>query len=112
MILKLKDGILESVDLDKYSNEGCPTCDYRSEYFNDLTIRTTDYVMYYTIVNEHDYVLSLNDVILLFTQNLDLIKELTQKELYEYVAHFLQTLLEKKGYVDVPFDYEIHKKVY
>ena len=45
MLLKLKNGGIVNIQSNEYSYRGCPTCDYGSQYINEITITLTKYII-------------------------------------------------------------------
>ena len=58
MILKLTDGGIVNIETDNDYIAGCPTCDYGSEYINDIVITTTKFKAMFKISQMYDYVYS------------------------------------------------------
>lgn len=42
-LLQLKDGYLLDIESDEESYDGCPTCNYNSEYINTITLICSKY---------------------------------------------------------------------
>ena len=81
--IKFADGNeLISYDDDTYSSSGCPTCDYGSEYVNEITIRTTNYNVNININCMYEFGFSISDAIKMFAVDL---KGMTEVEFIEYI---------------------------
>lgn len=80
--IELADGnkIIDYTD-DSYYYGGCPTCDYGSEYINDITIRTTNYTVRATFNQMYEYAFSANEAIKIFAVDLRSMNE------EEFIAH-------------------------
>lgn len=65
----------EYYDDDTYKYGGCPTCDYGSEYINELSIRTTNYCINIELNQMYEYAFSTADAIQMFAINLGVMSE-------------------------------------
>ena len=80
MLIKMVDGGLVSYDDDCYHYDGCPTCDYGSEYINEIDIALTNYKIHIETNQMYEYVISEGQMIKLFLSECDAIKAMTEKE--------------------------------
>lgn len=110
MIIKLVDGAIMNIDVDGYKVNGCETCDYGSRYCQDLYIYFTKYKLVVEIVKEYEFLLSLSDVIIMFTQNLDYIKTMTEQQTIEWIIEYLKEKINKvNDYSNKSIDYNIEE---
>lgn len=84
---------------DAYAYRRCPTCDYGSEYINDVEIRTTNYTIKATFNQMYEYAFSTEKAIRIFAVDL---KSMTEKEFVDYVETQLKEIgsLEKLRVID------------
>lgn len=73
---------LINYDDDSYYYSGCPTCDYGSEYINDITIITTTYRIKVEFNQMYEYAFSSSDAIKIFAVN---IGSMTEDEFIKYI---------------------------
>ena len=104
MILKLTDGGIINIETDNDYIAGCPTCDYGSEYINDIEIITTKFKARLKISRMYEYV--YNDLLKVILPNLDIIKEMRE---LEFIQWFLDNTLERKKepYIDFTVNYSL-----
>lgn len=81
--IELADGnkIINYSD-DSYHYEGCPTCDYGSEYINNIMISTTNYIISAKFNQMYEYAFSAGAAIKIFAADL---RSMTEKEFIEYI---------------------------
>jgi len=94
MLLKLADGGIENIYTDESSYRGCETCDYGSEYINELRIVLTKYEIKATITQMYDYALTTQDTLNLFLPNIEEIIHMTESEFVEWCKNWIY---EKAG---------------
>lgn len=103
-LLKLTDGGIIDIITDNDYIEGCPTCDYGSEYINDIIIATTKFKAFFTINRTYDYV--YDDILKVILPNIDIIKEMRE---LEFIQWFLSKMLEiKKESSNYKLKYELY----
>lgn len=79
---------------------GCPTCNYGSEYINDISIETTHYKIKIIFNQMYDYACSTADVIKMFAVDL---RGMNENEFIEYI--------KKEFYnIDTPEKFEVVAK--
>lgn len=84
MLIKMIDGgILNYVD-DNYYYEGCPTCDYGSEYITEIDITLVHHTIHIKTNQMYEYVLSEGQMIRLFLTEYDTIRTMTEKEFIDW----------------------------
>ncbi|MBR2832981.1 MAG: hypothetical protein IKE75_00830 [Bacilli bacterium] len=91
MILKLTDGGIVNIETDNDYIAGCPTCDYGSEYINDIVITTTKFKAMFKISQMYDYVYS--DLLKTILGNIDEIKDMRE---LSFIMWFIDTTLKDK----------------
>lgn len=91
MLIKMVDGGIVNYTDDHESYGGCPTCDYGSEYINDINITLTKYKIHARTNQMYEYVLSEGQMIRLFLSEYNTIQQMTEKE---FVDWFKEKLCE------------------
>jgi hypothetical protein len=91
MLIKMTDGGLVNYEDDCYSYGGCPTCDYGSEYINEIDITLTQYKIHVETNQMYEYVLSEGRMMRLFLTEFNTIQTMTEKE---FVDWFKEKLYE------------------
>lgn len=84
MLIKMIDGGLENYVDDCWHMDGCPTCDWGSEYVNEIDITLTKYKIHVRTNQMYDYVLSEGQMIRLFLSEYNTIEKMTEKEFIEW----------------------------
>lgn len=79
---------------------GCPTCDYGSEYINDISIETTNYTVQVEFNQMYEYAFDTATAIKMFAVDLSSMSE----------DDFIKYLDEKFHEVATPEQFEIKKK--
>lgn len=85
MLLQLKDGGIEDIRTDETCHPGCPTCDYGSQYINDIKIVLTRHIVRATVTQMYEYLLTSGAFMKLLLQNYDLVRGMTEDE---FIAWF------------------------
>lgn len=90
-LLQLKDGYLLDIESDEESYDGCPTCNYNSEYINTITLICSKYTHTISISQMYSFALSLGTVMKVFLSNLETLKACTEEDLGETVKKTFRT---------------------
>ena len=109
-ILELTDGGIVNIETDNDYIEGCPTCDYGSEYINDIVITTTKFKAMFKISQMYDYVYS--DLLKTILGNIDEIKNMRE---LSFIMWFIDNTLKNKDkrykeLRDFNFEYRLYDK--
>ena len=91
MLLKFTDGGIIDIITDNDYIQGCPTCDYGSEYINDIVIKTTKFKAMFKISQMYDYVYS--DLLKTILGNIDEIKNMSE---LSFIKWFIDNTLKNK----------------
>ena len=103
MLIKMIDGgILNYVD-DNYYYEGCPTCDYGSEYITEIDITLVHHTIHIKTNQMYEYALSEGQMIRLFLTEYDTIRTMTEKEFIDW----LKAKLIDIAYEEVIEEFEV-----
>ena len=84
MLIKMIDGGLVNYEDDCYSHGGCPTCDYGSEYINEIDITLTQYKIHVRTNQMYEYVLSEGQMMRLFLSEYNTIQTMTEKDFIDW----------------------------
>lgn len=105
MLLKLKNGGIVNIQSDEYSYRGCPTCDYGSQYINEVTITLTKYVINVNLNKMYEYCLSSGSLMTIILPNVDLIMSMTEEEFIKWFKEQLQEIIDK-SYAKLNYTWE------
>lgn len=84
MLIKMVDGGLVNYTDDCWHTNGCPTCDYGSEYVNEIDITLTKYKIHARTNQMYEYVLSEGQMIRLFLSEYNTIEKMTENEFVDW----------------------------
>lgn len=85
MLIKMLDGGLINYTDDYYHYNGCPTCNYGSEYINEIDITLVHHTIHIKTNQMYEYVLSEGQMIKLFLTEYDTICTMTEKEFIDWL---------------------------
>ena len=91
MLIKMLDGGILNYADDHYHYDGCPTCDYGSEYINEIDITLTHYTIHVKTNQMYEYVISEGQMMKLFLSEYDTIRTMTESE---FIDWFKKKLME------------------
>ena len=91
MLIKMLDGGIVNYEDDYYSYDGCPTCDYGSEYINEIDITLTKHTIHVKTNQMYEYVLSEGQMMKLFLSEYNAIQAMTENE---FINWFKEKLIE------------------
>ena len=80
MLIKMVDGGLVTYTDDFEQYDGCPTCDYGSEYITEINITLTKYKIYIKTNQMYEYVVTEGQMMKLFLSEYNTIQTMTEKE--------------------------------
>ncbi len=84
MLIKMVDGGLVDYTDDCYHYDGCPTCDWGSEYINEIDVTLTKYNIHVKTNQMYGYALSEGQMIRLFLSEYNTIQQMTEKEFIDW----------------------------
>jgi len=84
MLIKMLDGGMVNYEDDCECYGGCPTCNYGSEYINDVDITLTKYIIHFRTNQMYEYVLSEGQIMKLFLTENNTIQAMTEKEFVDW----------------------------
>lgn len=91
MLIKMVDGGLVNYTDDCYYHDGCPTCDWGSEYINEIDVTLTKYNIHVRTNQMYEYILSEGQMIRLFLSEYNTIQTMTETE---FINWFKKKLYE------------------
>lgn len=104
MLIKMIDGGMINYSDDTSYISGCPTCDYGSEYINEIRIDLIKYKIFVKLNQMYDFALSEGEMIKLFLSNYNEIQGLTEKEFIDWIKQKLYEIVQGDGDVIERFD--------
>ena len=104
MLIKMIDGGMINYSDDTSYISGCPTCDYGSEYINEIRIDLIKYKIFVKLNQMYDFALSEGEIIKLFLSNYNEIQGLTEKEFIDWIKQKLYEIVQGNGDVIERFD--------
>ena len=85
MLINMVDGGMVGYTDDTSSIAGCPTCDYGSEYINEIDITLTKYKIHAETNQMYDYALSEGTMMKLLLGEYNTIQAMTEKEFVDWL---------------------------
>lgn len=85
MLIKMVDGGLVNYTDDSYHYDGCPTCDYGSQYINEIDVTLTKYNIHVKTNQMYEYVLSEGQMIKLFLSEYNAIQTMSEKVFIDWL---------------------------
>lgn len=111
MLLKLVDGGIENIYTDEEHYPGCPTCDYGSQYINNVEVILTKHIVRASFNKMYDYLLSSGDLMQMILPNADAIQKMTESEFIEWLRlAFTQKVDEAFELEFATLDFEVSDK--
>lgn len=84
MLIKMVDGGIVDYYDDSYYYAGCPTCDYGSEYINEVDVILTHYKIHFRTNQMYAYVLSEGKMMKLFLTEYNTIQTMKEKDFIDW----------------------------
>lgn len=103
MLIKMIDGGIVNYEDNSYHYDGCPTCNYGSEYITEIDITLVHHTIHIKTNQMYEYALSEGQMIRLFLTNYDTIRTMTEKEFIDW----LKTKLIDIAYEEVIEEFEV-----
>ena len=83
-LIKLKDGGLVNYEDGSTYLAGCPTCDYGSEYINDITLTFSKIRVLYSVSRMYSYAVSTGYIMKILLNNMDSFANMTEEDFKEW----------------------------
>lgn len=97
MLIKMLDGGIVNYADDHYHYDGCPTCNYGSEYINEIDITLVHHTIHVKTNQMYEYVLSEGQMMRLFLTAYDTICTMTEKEFIDWFKAKLVDIAYEEG---------------
>ena len=97
MLIKMIDVGILKYSYDYYCYLGCPTCNYGSEYINEIDITLVHHVVHVKTNQMYEYALSEGQMIKLFLTEYDTIRTMTEKEFIDWFKTKLIDIAYEEG---------------
>lgn len=111
MLLKLVDGGIENIYTDEEHYPGCPTCDYGSQYINDVEVTLTKHIIRASFNTMYGYLLSSGDLMQMILTNVDAIQKMTESEFIKWLRLAFYQKANEAGRLDeTEMDFEVSDK--
>lgn len=94
MLIKMLDGGILNYADDNYHYDGCPTCNFGSEYINEVDITLTHYAIHFKTNQMYEYVLSEGQMMKLFLSEYNTIQAMTESEFVDWFKVKLSEITE------------------
>lgn len=96
MLIKMTDGGIVNYKDNCSYYEGCPTCNYGSEYINEVDITLVHHTIHVKTNQMYGYALSEGQMVRLFLTEYDTIRAMTEKEFIDWFkARLIDIAYEK-----------------
>ena len=80
MLISMLDGGIVNYTDDDYAFAGCETCDYGSQYINEVEVTLTKYKIFLKTNQMYEHLLSEGQMIKLFLAEYNAIQQMTEEE--------------------------------
>ena len=84
MLIKMIDGGMVNYRDDSQHYAGCPTCNYGSEFINEIWVELTKYRIYVKTNQMYSYAISEEKMMVLLLSNCNEIQAMTEKEFIDW----------------------------
>lgn len=89
-LIKLKDGGLVNYEDGTTYFAGCPTCDYGSEYINDITLTFSKIRVLYSVSRMYSYAVSTGYIMKILLNNMSSFSNMTEEDFKEWFYEKLE----------------------
>lgn len=102
ILMPMQDGGIVNYADDTDYVPGCETCDYGSEYINEITITLTKFKIHAVLNQMYSYALSESDIMKMLLPAYDEICNMTESQFAEWFhEHLIELMKECDRFVDV-----------
>lgn len=84
MLIKMTDGGIVNYEDNCYHYDGCPTCNYGSEYINEIDITLVHHAIHVKTNQMYKYAISEGQIVRLFLTEYNTIQTMTEKEFIDW----------------------------
>lgn len=103
-MLEFVDGGMVSIDTDKEAYAGCETCDYGSEYIDNIEIVLTKYKIKASVSQMYEYVFTSGDLMKIILTNITEIQKMTEKQFCDWFEQMLKTKVDPDYGGEIEFE--------
>lgn len=107
VILAMSDGGIVSIDQDKTYFAGCQTCDYGSNYINNIRITTIKYILSISVEKMYEHALSEGDMMKILLPNCESIQAMQELDFLQWLVKEVKTIVLKN---DASLTFDIVKR--
>ncbi len=100
MLIEMLDGGIVNYEDDCYCYEGCPTCNYGSQYINEIYITLVHHTIHIKTNQMYEYVLSEGQMVRLFLTEYDTIRNMTETNFVDWI---------KEKIIDIAYEESIEE---
>lgn len=93
MLINMVDGGMVDYKDDCEYHAGCPTCDYGSEYINEIDITLTQCTVHIKLNQMHKYILSEGQMMKLLLGNYNAIQAMGENEFISWLKSELEKIV-------------------
>lgn len=86
-LINLVDDAIIAIHTDETSHGGCETCDYGSEYINEIQFIFTNSITTIKAVKMYDYALTVDWVMKTFLGNIHYIETMTKNQFIDWITN-------------------------
>jgi hypothetical protein len=84
MLIKMTDGGIVNYEDNCYHYDGCPTCNYGSEYINEINITLVHHAIHVKTNQMYEYAISEGQMVRLFLTEYNTIQTMTEKQFIDW----------------------------
>ena len=108
-LISLKNGGIINILTDEWFCNGCPTCDYGSQYVNEIDIFLSCFEIHIEINKMYEYALSSDTLLKIFLPNIEALSNIDENE---FANWFKNKLIEFTHLHNEDIDIDIKEKNY
>lgn len=97
MLIKMTDGGIVNYEDNCYHYDGCPTCNYGSEYINEIDITLVHHAIHVKTNQMYEYAISEGQMVRLFLTEYNTIQTMTEKEFIDWFKASLIDIAYEKA---------------
>lgn len=97
MLIKMTDGGIVNYEDNCYHYDGCPTCNYGSEYINEIDITLVHHAIHVKTNQMYEYAISEGQMVRLFLTEYNIIQTMTEKEFIDWFKAKLIDIAYEEG---------------
>lgn len=107
MLITMLDGGIVNYTDDDYAFAGCETCDYGSQYINEVEVTLTKYKIFIKTNQMYEHLLSEGQMIKLFLAEYNAIQQMKEEEFIEWFKTKIYEIADKSLYDSYSIEGEV-----